>query len=170
MLRRQSMGSTKLRRAIRIAVIGGGIGGLAAARALHQRGFEASVFEAAQELKEIGAGLALHPNAMKALRSLDLEASVRAVAWESEYQVVRDGRTGRILTGTPQRGYLEQRFGAAGCTVHRRTCSLSSQRRCLSEPCTWDGGASVSKRTRMAPALDSRSWFGPHWTWLCLAL
>ena len=56
---------------------------------------------------------------MKALRSLDLEAAVRAVAWESEYQVVRDGRSGRILTETPQRGYLEQRFGATGCTVHR---------------------------------------------------
>ncbi|MBV9063453.1 MAG: FAD-dependent monooxygenase, partial [Alphaproteobacteria bacterium] len=106
-------------RAVRIAVIGGGIGGLAAARALQQHGFEPRVYEAAPELKEIGAGIALHPNAMKALRSLDLEGAVRAVAWESEYQVVRDGRSGRVLTKTPQRGYLEQRFGATGCTVHR---------------------------------------------------
>src|SRR5215472_2182500 len=36
-----------------------------------------------------------------------------------EYQVVRDGRSGRVLTRTPQRGYLERRFGATGCTVHR---------------------------------------------------
>jgi 2-polyprenyl-6-methoxyphenol hydroxylase-like FAD-dependent oxidoreductase len=108
-----------MRRAARIVIIGGGIGGLTAARALRQRGFEPIVYEAAPELKEIGAGVALHPNAMKALRSLDLEASVRAVAWESEYQLVRDGRSGRVLTKTLQRGYLEQRFGAAGCTVHR---------------------------------------------------
>ena len=108
-----------MRRAARIAVIGGGIGGLTAARALRQRGFEPTVYEAAPELKEIGAGVALQPNAMKALRSLDLEAQVRAVAWESEYHVVRDGRTGRVLTRTPQRGYLERRFGASGCTVHR---------------------------------------------------
>ena len=108
-----------MRRAARIAVIGGGIGGLTAARALRQRGFEPTVYEAAPELKEIGAGVALQPNAMKALRSLDLEAPVRAVAWESEYQVVRDGRSGRVLTRTPQRGYLERRFGAGGCTVHR---------------------------------------------------
>jgi salicylate hydroxylase len=108
-----------MRRAARIAVIGGGIGGLTAARALRQRGFEPKVYEAAPELKEIGAGVALHPNAMKALRSLDLESQVRAVAWESAYQVVRDGRSGRILTKTPQGGYLERRFGAAGCTVHR---------------------------------------------------
>jgi salicylate hydroxylase len=108
-----------MQRAARIAVIGGGIGGLTAARALQLRRFEPRVYEAAPELREIGAGVALQPNAMKALRSLDLENSVRAVAWESEYQVVRDGRTGRVLARTPQRGYLERRFGASGCTVHR---------------------------------------------------
>jgi salicylate hydroxylase len=108
-----------VQRATRIAIIGGGIGGLTAACALHRRGFEPRVYEAARELKEIGAGVALGPNAMKALRSLDLEVAVRAVAWESEYQVLRDWRSGRILTRTPQRGYLEQRFGASGCTVHR---------------------------------------------------
>jgi salicylate hydroxylase len=108
-----------MQRAARIAIIGGGIGGLTAARALRKRGFEPRIYEAAPELKEIGAGIALHPNAMKALRSLDLEGPVREVAWESEYQVVRDGRSGRILTKTPQRGYLERRFGATGCTVHR---------------------------------------------------
>src|SRR5690348_13480567 len=80
-------GRSGMRRAARIAVIGGGIGGLTAARALRQRGFEPIVYEAAPELKEIGAGVALHPNAIKALRSLDLEAAVRAFAWESEYQV-----------------------------------------------------------------------------------
>lgn len=98
-----------MQRAARIAVIGGGIGGLTAARALRQRGFEPRVYEAAPELKEIGAGVALGPNAMKALRSLDLEVAVRAVAWESEYQVIRDWRSGRVLTRTAQRGYLEQR-------------------------------------------------------------
>jgi salicylate hydroxylase len=108
-----------MQRAVRVAIIGGGIGGLTAARALRQRGFEPRIYEATPELKEIGAGIALHPNAMKALRSLNLEGPVRSVAWESEYQVVRDGKSGRVLTKTPQRGYLERRFGATGCTVHR---------------------------------------------------
>src|SRR5262245_36744026 len=106
-------------RPARIAVIGGGIGGLTAARALRRRGFEVSVFEAAPELKEIGAGVALGPNAMKALRSLDLEGAVRAVAWESENQLLRNWRSGRIISRTPRRGYLMDRFGATGCTVHR---------------------------------------------------
>jgi salicylate hydroxylase len=102
-------------RPARIAVIGGGIGGLTAARALLRRGFEVAVYEAAPELKEIGAGVALGPNAMKALRSLDLEAPVRAVAWESEYQLLRNWRSGRIISKTAR----SDQFGATGCTAHR---------------------------------------------------
>ena len=106
-------------RAARVAVIGGGIGGLTAAHALRRRGFEVTAYEAAPELKEIGAGVALGPNAMKALRSLDLEAPVRAVAWESEYALLRNWRSGRIISKTPRSGYLADRFGATGCTAHR---------------------------------------------------
>jgi salicylate hydroxylase len=106
-------------RTARIAVIGGGIGGLTAARALQRRGFEVAVYEAAPELKEIGAGVALGPNAMKALRSLDLEEAVRAVAWESEFQLLRNWRSGRVISKTPRRGFLSARFGATGCSAHR---------------------------------------------------
>ena len=67
-------------RTLRVAVIGGGIGGLVAARALRRRGIEVRVYEAAPELREIGAGVALGPNAMKALRALELEEPVRAIA------------------------------------------------------------------------------------------
>jgi salicylate hydroxylase len=105
-------------RTARIAVIGGGIGGLTAARALHRRGFEVRVYEAAPELKEIGAGVALGPNAMKALRALDLEESVRAIAWESEYDCLRNWKTARVITSNT---HAEQaaRWGAAACFAHR---------------------------------------------------
>jgi salicylate hydroxylase len=106
-----------MKRAARVAVIGGGIGGLTATHALRRRGFEVTAYEAAPELKEIGAGVALGPNAMKALRSLDLEAPVRAVAWESEYQLLRNWHSGRIISKTPR--YLAERYGATGCTAHR---------------------------------------------------
>jgi 2-polyprenyl-6-methoxyphenol hydroxylase-like FAD-dependent oxidoreductase len=99
----------------RIAVIGGGIGGLTAARALALRGFEVRVYEAAPELKEIGAGVALGPNAMKALRFLGLEDGVRAIAYESRYGLLRNWRTGRIISRTPR----TTRFGATSCTAHR---------------------------------------------------
>ncbi len=108
-----------MHRSTRVAVIGGGIGGLTAAQALLRKGFEVAVYEAAPELKEIGAGVALGPNAMKALRSLDLEQPVRAVAWESENQLLRNWKSGRVISRTPRRGYLMSRFGATGCTVHR---------------------------------------------------
>ncbi|HEY5398898.1 MAG TPA: FAD-dependent monooxygenase, partial [Trebonia sp.] len=53
----------------RVAIIGGGIGGLTAAIALSRAGVEVRVYEAAAELREIGAGVALHPNAMRVLRA-----------------------------------------------------------------------------------------------------
>jgi salicylate hydroxylase len=101
----------------RIAVIGGGIGGLTAAHALLRRGFEISVHEAAPELKEIGAGVALGSNAMKALRALDLENPVRSIAYQSEYQYLRNWKTGRIISKTARD--QSKRYGAAGCSAHR---------------------------------------------------
>jgi len=104
-------------RKLRIAVIGGGIGGLTAARALLSRGFEVHVYESSPELKEIGAGVALGPNAMKALRSLDLEAPVRAIGYQAPFQQLRTWK-GRIISRTDAT-VAAQRFGANGCTIHR---------------------------------------------------
>ncbi|HEY5389371.1 MAG TPA: FAD-dependent monooxygenase [Solirubrobacteraceae bacterium] len=105
-------------RTARIAIIGGGIGGLTAAQALVKRGFEVRVYEAAPELKEIGAGVALGPNAMKALRALDLEEPVRAVSWESDYDCLRNWKTARLITKTDHNLQVE-RYGAGGCFAHR---------------------------------------------------
>jgi salicylate hydroxylase len=106
-----------VKRTLRIAVIGGGIGGLTAARALLRRGLEVHVYESSPELKEIGAGVALGPNAMKALRSLDLEAPVRAIGYQSDYQQLRTWK-GRIISRTDPM-ISARRFGASGCTIHR---------------------------------------------------
>ncbi|HEU4737601.1 MAG TPA: FAD-dependent monooxygenase [Solirubrobacterales bacterium] len=54
------------------AVIGAGIGGLAAAIALRQAGWEATVYEAAPEVRPLGAGLSIWPNGVRALRQLGL--------------------------------------------------------------------------------------------------
>jgi len=64
---------------MRAIVVGGGIGGLSAAIALRQVGVEVVVFEKAGELREIGAGISLWANAMKALRELGLYEAVLAV-------------------------------------------------------------------------------------------
>jgi salicylate hydroxylase len=102
----------------RVAIIGGGIGGLTAARALRGRGIEVAIYEAAPELREIGAGVALHPNAMKVLRALDLEDDVRAAAGRSEWALTRNGKTGRVISRT-SRAQQVTLFGIAGATVHR---------------------------------------------------
>jgi salicylate hydroxylase len=107
----------RLARKLRIAVIGGGIGGLTAARALLRRGLEVHVYESSPELKEIGAGVALGPNAMKALRSLELEAPVRAIGYQAAYQQLRTWK-GRIISKTDATTSAA-RFGANSCTIHR---------------------------------------------------
>ena len=71
------MGLVEDGRMTRVAIIGGGIGGLTAANALRRAGVEVSVYEAAGELKEIGAGVALHANAMRVLRFIGVEEAVR---------------------------------------------------------------------------------------------
>jgi len=102
----------------RVAIIGGGIGGLTAASALSRAGIEVAVYEAAAELREIGAGLALHPNAMKVLRAIGVEEGVRTVAGRSQWQVMRNWKTGRVI-GRTSRQQQAASFGIPGATVHR---------------------------------------------------
>jgi 2-polyprenyl-6-methoxyphenol hydroxylase-like FAD-dependent oxidoreductase len=62
---------------MRIAIIGGGIGGLTAALTLRQFGFEPAIFEQAPELLEVGAAILMWPNAMRILHRLGLAESIR---------------------------------------------------------------------------------------------
>jgi salicylate hydroxylase len=105
-------------RALRVAVIGGGIGGLAAARALLLRGMEVTVYEQAPRLSEFGGGVVLTPNALTALRALGLETRVLADAFESRSQVVRSWRSGRVILRNSFASYRSH-FGATSCSIHR---------------------------------------------------
>jgi salicylate hydroxylase len=102
----------------RIAIVGGGIGGLAAALALEQRGAETIVCEQAEALSEIGAGLNLTPNAVKALRALGVENEVQAIAAETDFLNIRSWKSGRYISRT-KRGDFRQKFGAPNLSVHR---------------------------------------------------
>jgi NADPH-dependent 2,4-dienoyl-CoA reductase/sulfur reductase-like enzyme len=62
--------------ALRVVIIGGGIGGAAAANALLQRGIDVQVYEQAAPLTEVGAGVGLHPNSVRLLRRLGLGAEL----------------------------------------------------------------------------------------------
>jgi salicylate hydroxylase len=68
-----------------IVILGGGIGGLAAAAFLYQAGLACTVYEQAAQLREIGAGLVVAPNGARLLRQLGvLDAfEEHAVRWSA---------------------------------------------------------------------------------------
>ena len=86
------------------AVVGAGIGGLATAAALHQRGVEVAVYERAPALAEVGAGISLWPNATRALGRLGALDAVRASAGRIDALNVRDA-AGRLLLHAPVGGH-----------------------------------------------------------------
>src|SRR6266540_5551022 len=106
-------------RTARIAVIGAGIGGLATACALRQRGFEVQVYERAGELGEVGAGLQLGPNAVKVLRALGIEEPLRPLAFEPANIVSVGGDDGHLRFREPLKGVAAAQFGAPYLTAHR---------------------------------------------------
>jgi 2-polyprenyl-6-methoxyphenol hydroxylase-like FAD-dependent oxidoreductase len=81
---------------INIGVIGGGIGGVAAAIALHRAGIHATVYERANELREVGAGMMLWPNATRVLKELGLLERVATVSGRNRDFLVRSS-AGTIL-------------------------------------------------------------------------
>jgi salicylate hydroxylase len=104
---------------LRIAVIGAGIGGLSAAVALRQAGFDVDVYEQAPELTEVGGGINMGPNACRILyrlgfgEALDREA-VRPIGTHQ-----RRWQDGRTLQRAPLNPLCEELYGAPHLTVHR---------------------------------------------------
>lgn len=99
-------------------VIGGGIGGLCAGIALQRTGVRVAVYEAAPAPREVGAGLTLWPNAIRALDRLGLGAAVRALGIVDRHGgAIADWR-GRRLVSLPAAA-LQARFGAPIVVVHR---------------------------------------------------
>ena len=105
----------------RIAIVGGGIGGLTLALALRQRGLRAEVYEQAAELAEIGAAVALSANATRELRRLGVLDPITAASCEPTELIYRDGRTGARVAAHPVRhgGAYQARFGAPYYGIHR---------------------------------------------------
>src|SRR5580704_3017418 len=79
-----------------IGIIGGGIGGIASAVALHRIGIDVSVYERDEQLREVGAGMMLWPNATRVLRDLGLLEQVLARSGRNTHFLVRKS-TGKIL-------------------------------------------------------------------------
>lgn len=104
---------------MRIAIIGAGIGGLAAAAALRQVGIEVEIYEQAETFARIGAGIQQSPNAMKVHRGLGIEARLRDVAFAPATSLNRDAVTGAVTNEHPLGRAVEERYGAPYLTLHR---------------------------------------------------
>jgi 2-polyprenyl-6-methoxyphenol hydroxylase-like FAD-dependent oxidoreductase len=103
-------------RAGRAVIVGGGIGGLAAAVALHRRGWQVRVLEQAPSLEAVGSGIALWPNGMRALDALGVGTAVKAVSTAQAPARIRDP-SGRWLSRGDTATALE-RLGAVR-VLHR---------------------------------------------------
>ncbi len=108
-----------VQRPLSIAIVGAGIGGLAAAAALRRRGIDVQVYEQARQFARIGAGIQMTPNAMKVLRQLGLEAHLRAVAFQPPEGLNREWDTGNITNTLPLGKTIEARYGAPFLMMHR---------------------------------------------------
>ena len=106
-------------RDIRVAIIGGGIGGLTAAISLLQAGFDVQVYEQSRLLSEVGAGINISPNASRILNRLGLGEECARVAYRSPFFHQRRWDDGRTLTKARLATDIEREFGAPHHIFHR---------------------------------------------------
>jgi 2-polyprenyl-6-methoxyphenol hydroxylase-like FAD-dependent oxidoreductase len=94
-----------------VVVAGAGIGGLSAALALAQKGFEVHVFERAKEIREIGAGIQLGPNAFDAFAHLGVSEPMEAIVFEPRSISLIDSITGAQICRQNLGYSFVRRFG-----------------------------------------------------------
>jgi salicylate hydroxylase len=118
---------------MRVVIVGGGIGGLAAALFLRRAGLDAIVYEQAQETREVGARIVVAPNMVRLMARLGLDDALEAfavrleAAWE-----FRRWQDGRVLSVQPMGEVCKQQY-SAHCYVAHRADLLSLLQHALPE-------------------------------------
>jgi salicylate hydroxylase len=103
----------------KVIVIGGGIGGLAAALALLKRGIDVEVYEQSGQLKEAGAGLQVGANGTRVLYALGLEQALAEVCVMPTARELRHWRTGETWNWFELGENSARRFGTPHLMLHR---------------------------------------------------
>ncbi|MGB7258657.1 MAG: FAD-dependent monooxygenase [Pseudolabrys sp.] len=103
----------------KILIAGAGIGGLAAAACLMKTGHKVEVYEQAEKLAEIGAGIQISANAMHVLRDLGLEPAIRKAGVHPGAYVFRLHDTGEVIQRFALSEEHERLHGAPYTQLHR---------------------------------------------------
>ncbi len=103
----------------KILIVGGGIGGMTAGAALLMRGFEVEIFERAEELREVGAGIQISPNGNRALDSIGAFETLRQLSCRAERKEVRLWNTGKTWKLFDLGPAAVRRYGYPYLTVYR---------------------------------------------------
>jgi salicylate hydroxylase len=103
----------------KIIIIGGGIGGLAAALSLLKRGLDVKVHEQAPELKEVGAGIQISSNGTRVLYALGLEDALKRVQVLPSGRVIRHWSTGETWNWFDLGAVTRERYGTPHVMLHR---------------------------------------------------
>ncbi|NQW94943.1 MAG: FAD-dependent monooxygenase [Polaromonas sp.] len=104
---------------LKVAIAGGGIGGLAAALALARTGQQVELFEKAAAFTEIGAGIQLGPNVTRILQGWGLLDAMHRVATAPDFLRVRSATSGGVLGELRLGQAMAARYGEPYLTLHR---------------------------------------------------
>lgn len=107
--------------ALKIGIVGGGIGGLAAANALHAAGHDVQVYEQSRQYLRVGADINLTPNAVRALDGLGagIAQAARASAARPTHRISRTWDSGAETSRLVMGEEAERKYGAPQLTIHR---------------------------------------------------
>ena len=108
-----------MRQNLSIGIVGGGIGGLSAALSLLRAGVDVQVYERARTISEVGAGIAVSPNASRILHRLGLAQALESMAVKPLAWHDRRWDDGRTLLRSPAAGAMETAFGFPLYHMHR---------------------------------------------------
>ncbi|OWT64142.1 3-hydroxybenzoate 6-monooxygenase [Candidimonas nitroreducens] len=109
----------------KVVVVGGGIGGLAAALALTRQGIEVQLLEQAAHIGEIGAGIQLGPNAFAALDALGVGEVARSRAVFTDHIIMMDAIDAQEVVRIETGEAFRRRFGGPYAVIHRADIHLS---------------------------------------------
>lgn len=102
-----------------IGIVGGGVGGLAAAIALRAAGHEVAVFEKASRYGRIGADVNMTPNAVRAADGLGIGEALRKAGAQPTHRISRQWDTGEETSRLEMSAVAERDYGAPQITIHR---------------------------------------------------